>query len=97
MKAGRAKRAQSIGAPATREILRFCFVGDWHSSLAGRVAVLFAWGLTLAILFFNALFPLLLEDGNLLIRGVCTLVMSAPLLYLYKRGKRSVLGRGDAA
>jgi hypothetical protein len=86
-----------MGAPTTREILHFCFFGDQRRSLAGRVAVLFAWCLTLAILFFNAFFRLLLEDGNLLVRGVCTFIMSAPLLWLYGRGKRSMLGRGNAA
>jgi len=50
----------------------------------------------LAILFFNAFFGLLLEDGNLLIRSVGTLILSAPLLCLYARAKRSVLNRRSA-
>ena len=45
------------------------------------------------MLVFNAFFGLLLKDGNLLIRGVGTLILAAPLLYLYARAKRSVLGR----
>ncbi len=75
------------------EVLRFCFFGDGRRSPADRVAALCVWCLTLAVLFFNAFFGLLFEDGNLLIRGVCTLVLSAPLLWLYARGKRSVLAR----
>jgi hypothetical protein len=65
-------------------------------SLADRVAALSVWCLTLAILFFNTFFRLLLEDGNLLIRGVGTLILAAPLLGLYARGKRSVLARRTA-
>ena len=57
----------------------------------GRRRSLSAWCLTLTILFFNAFFGLLLPDGNLLIRGVATLILSAPLLWLYARAKRSVL------
>ena len=82
-----------MAAPGTGRILRFCFFGDGRSSLADRVAVLAAWCLTLAVLFFNAFFRLLFEDGNLLIRGVPTLILGAPLLWLYARGKRSVLAR----
>ncbi len=55
------------------EVLRFCFFGDGRRSPADRVAALCVWCLTLAVLFFNAFFGLLFEDGNLLIRGVCTL------------------------
>ena len=85
-----------MAAPGTWEVLRFSFFGDGRSSLANRVAVLSAWCLTLAILVFNAFFRLLLEDGNLLIRGVGTLILSAPLLCLYARAKRSVLSRRTA-
>jgi hypothetical protein len=45
---------------------------------------------------FNAFFGLLLPDGNLLLRGVGTLILSAPLLWLYARAKRSVLNRRAA-
>jgi hypothetical protein len=86
-----------MAAPSTREVLRFCFFRDGRRSLADRVAVLSAWGLTLAILFFNALFRLLLTDGNLLIRVAGTLIMCAPLLLLYARGKRAVLARRTAS
>ena len=82
-----------MAAPGTWKILRSCFVGDGRSSLADRVAVLAAWCLALAILFFNAFFRLLFEDGNLLIRGVSTLILAAPLLWLYTRAKRSALTR----
>ena len=82
-----------MAAPGTREVLRFCFSGGGRSSLADGVAVVSAWCLTLAVLVFNAFFGLLLKDGNLLIRGVGTLILAAPLLYLYGRAKRSVLGR----
>ena len=58
--------------------------------MAGRIAVLAAWGFALAIVLFNATFPLLFEDGNLLIRGVCTLVLAAPLVWLYFRAKRAL-------
>jgi hypothetical protein len=85
-----------MAAPGTWEILRFCFSGGGRSSLANAVAVVSAWCLTLAILFFNAFFGLLLPDGNLLLRGVGTLILSAPLLYLYARAKRSVLNRRTA-
>ena len=85
-----------MATPDAREVLRFCFFGDGQSSLADRVAVLCVWGLTLAIFFFNAFFRLLLEDGNLLIRAVCTLILSAPLLWLYARGKRALLARRTA-
>ena len=84
-----------MAAPGTWEVLRFCFSGGGRSSLADGVAVLSAWCLTLAILVFNAFFGLL-PDGNLLLRGVGTLVLSVPLLYLYARAKRSVLGRRPA-
>jgi hypothetical protein len=83
-------------APGTWEVLRFCFSGGGRSSRADGIAVLSAWCLTLAILVFNALFRLLLEDGNLLIRVVGTLILSAPLLWLYGRAKRSVLERRTA-
>jgi hypothetical protein len=85
-----------MAAPGTWEVLRFCFFGDGRSSAADRVAALSVWCLTLAILFFNAFFRLLLEDGNLLIRGGSTLILSAPLLWLYARGKRSLLARRTA-
>jgi hypothetical protein len=85
-----------MAAPGTWEVLRFCFSGGGRSSLADGVAVLAAWCLTLAILVFNALFGLLLPDGNLLLRGVGTLLLSAPLRCLYVRAKRSVLGRRTA-
>ena len=89
-------RAKLMARPGTWEVLRFCFFGDGRRSLADYVAVLLAWGLTLAILFFNAFFRVLLQDGNLLIRGVGTLILSAPLLWLYARGKRSLLARRTA-
>jgi len=60
-----------MAAPSTREVLRFCFFRD---GLADRVAVLSAWCLALAIFFFDALFRLLLTDGNLLIRVASTLI-----------------------
>jgi hypothetical protein len=82
-----------MAAPGTREVLRFCFSRGGRSSLADDVAVVSAWCLTLAILVFNAFFGLLLKDGNLLIRGVGTLILAAPLLLLYGRAKRSVLER----
>lgn len=81
-----------MAAPGSWEVLRFCFSGGGRSSLVDRVAVLSAWCLALSILAFNAFFRLLLEDGNLLIRGVGTLILSAPLLFLYARAKRSLLG-----
>ena len=82
-----------MAAPGIWEVLRFCFFGDGKSSLADQVAILSAWCITLVILFFNAFFPLLLPDGNLLIRGVSTLILAAPLLWLYALGKRSVQRR----
>lgn len=85
-----------MAAPDTWEVLRFCFSGGWRRSLVDSVAVLSAWCLTLAILFFNAFFRLLLEDGNLLIRGVGTLLLSVPLLCLYARARRSVIDRRTA-
>jgi hypothetical protein len=85
-----------MAAPGTWEVLRFCFSGGGRSSLAGGVAVLSAWCLTLAILVFNALFGLLLPDGNPLLRSVGTLILSAPLLWLYARAKRAVLTRRTA-
>jgi len=85
-----------MAAPGTWEVLRFCFFGDGRRSPADCVAVLSVWCLTLAILLFNAFFRLLLKDGNLLIRGVGTLILAAPLLYLYARAKRSVLDRRTA-
>ena len=85
-----------MAAPGIWEVLRFCLSGGGHSSLADGVAVLAARCLTLAILAFNAFFGLLLPDGNLLLRGVGTLIISAPLLWLYARAKRSVLARRTA-
>jgi hypothetical protein len=82
-----------MARPGISEIFRFCFFGSGRRSVADAVAVSCAWGVTLAILFFNALFGVLLEDGNLLMRGVGTLVLFAPLLGLYARGKRAVLAR----
>jgi hypothetical protein len=79
-----------MAAPGTWEVLRFCFSGSGRRSLADGVAALAAWCFTLAILFFNAFFGLLLEDANLFIRGVGTLVLGAPLLFLYARAKRAV-------
>ena len=89
-------RDMLMAAPGTWEVLRFCFSGGGRTSLADGVAVLSAWCLTLAILVFNAFFGLLLPDGNLLLRGVGTLILSAPLLWLYARAKRSVLARRTA-
>src|SRR3954463_16116897 len=94
--AGAVGRDMLMVAPGTWEVLRFCFSGGGRTSLADGVAVLCAWGLTLAILVFNAFFGLLLPDGNLLLRGVGTLILSAPLLWLYRRAKRSLLGRRTA-
>lgn len=82
-----------MAAPGTWEVLRFCFCGGGHSSLTDGLAVLAAWCLTLAVLVFNAFFGLLLPDGNLLLRGVGTLILYAPLLWLYARAKRSVVAR----
>jgi hypothetical protein len=82
-----------MAAPGTLEILRVCLFGSGRSSLVERLAVLTAWCFTLAVLLFDALFRLLLEDGNLLIRGVGTLILCAPLVFLYARAKRSVLNR----
>lgn len=86
-------RHQSGGAPGKGEILRFCFFGEGRRSLADRVAIAAAWCVALAVLSFNACFPLLFSDGNLFIRGVGTLILSAPFLGLYVRGKRSLLAR----
>lgn len=83
-------------APGAWEALRFCFSGDGRNSLADGAAVLSAWCLSVAILFFNAFFRLLFEDGNLFIRGVGTLILFAPLLCLYARAKRSVRDRRPA-
>jgi hypothetical protein len=85
-----------MAAPGTWEILRLCFSGGARSSLADGIAVLAAWCLTLALLVFNAFFGLLLPDGNLLLRGVGTLILFAPLLCLYARAKRAVLSRNTA-
>ena len=83
-----------MAASATREVLRFCFSGGGRRrSLADGVAVLSAWCLALAILAFNAFFSLLLPDGNLFIRGAGTLILFVPLLCLYARAKRSLIGR----
>ena len=84
-------RDMLMAAPGTWEVLRFCFSGGGRSSLPNGVAVLSAWCLTLAILVFNAFFGLLLPDGNLLLRGVGTLILAAPLLWHYARARRSVL------
>lgn len=78
---------EQMVTPTTRDVLRICFFGDGRRSLADRVAVFSAWCITLAVLAFNAFFRTLFEDGNLLIRGVCTLILSAPLLGLYMRGQ----------
>jgi hypothetical protein len=87
---------QLVTAPDTREVLRFCFFRRGRGSLADRGAVVAAWCLTLAVLLFNAFFGLLFEDGNFFIRGVGTLILSAPLAWLYARGKRSLLNRRTA-
>jgi hypothetical protein len=79
-----------MAAPGTWDVLRFCFSGGGRSSLADGVAVLSAWCLTLAILVFNAFFGLLLPDGNLLLRGVGTLILSAPLVWLAADSRRDV-------
>lgn len=76
-----------MATPINWKVLRFCFFGDERRSLADHVAVFSAWCLTLAVFSFNASFGRVLEDGNLLIRGVCTLILSAPLLWLYARGR----------
>ena len=83
-------------APTTSEILRFCFFGDGRGSWADRVAMISVWSLTLVLLLFNAFFRLLLPDGNLLIRAVATLILGAPLLWLFARGKRVLLDRRPA-
>ena len=90
-------RDMLMTAPGTWKALRFCFSGGGRGSLADGVAVVSAWCLALAILVFNVFFPLLLEDGNLLLRGVGTLILSAPLLCLYARAKRSVRERDITA
>ena len=79
-----------MSEPTRRDVLRFCFWGSWNRSLAGRIAVIAAWCLALGILCFNALFGLMFEDANLVIRGVPTLILAAPLVWLYFRGKRSL-------
>ena len=78
---------EQMVTPTRRDVLRICFFGDGRRSLADRVAVFSAWCVTLAVLAFNVFFRTLFEDGNLLIRGVCTLILSAPLLGLYMRGR----------
>jgi hypothetical protein len=84
-------------SPGASEVIRFCFFGDGNkSSPADRVAMVAVWCLTLTIVFFNTFFRMLAPDGNLLIRGVGTLILAAPLLWLYARGKRSVLARRTA-
>lgn len=83
-------------APSAREALRVLFFGDGQKSLVDRGAVLAAWCLTLTVLFFNALFRVLFEDGNLLIRAVPTFLLAAPLFWLYARAKRLVLARRAA-
>jgi len=79
-------------APATSQVLRFCYFGNGRGSWADRAAMLSVWTLTLVILSFNACFRLLFPDGNLLIRGVATAILAAPLPWLFARGKRSLLG-----
>ncbi|MDQ2646543.1 MAG: hypothetical protein M3020_22225 [Myxococcota bacterium] len=78
-----------MSAPTTSEVLRCCFFGDGRGSRVELVARLGVWCLTLAILIFNALFRWLLPDGNLLIRGVATLLLAVPLLWLFGWGKRA--------
>jgi len=90
MDAGLGKH-ERVGAPTRAEILRFCFFGDGRRSPLDRLAVVAAWCVAIAVLSFNASFPLLFSDGNLLIRAVGTLVLSAPMLGLYVRGKRSLM------
>ena len=85
-----------MGAPSRAEILRFCFFGDGRRSLIDLVTIVAAWCFALAVLSFNAFFPLLFSDGNLVIRGVPTLLLSAPLLGLYVRAKRALLARRTA-
>jgi len=87
---------ETIARPSTRDVLRFCYFGDEQRKLVDRAAAFAAWCVTLAVLVFNALFRVLFEDGNLLIRGVCTVVLSLPLALLYARGKRAVLARRAA-
>lgn len=82
-----------MAAPRVREVLRFCFFGDGRGSWGDRAAILSAWCLALAVLLFNAFFGVVLEDGNLVLRGGGTLILSAPLLGLYARGKRAVRAR----
>lgn len=63
--------------------------GDLRTVCTGEaLRALCCWCLTLAILVFNAFFGLLLPEGNLLLRGVGTLILSAPLLWLYAQAKR---------
>ena len=85
-----------MAAPGTWEFLRFCFLGDGRRSLSGRLAIVCAWCFTLAVLVFNAFFGLLFEDGNLVIRGGGTLILGAPLLWPYARGKRAMRDRASA-
>lgn len=87
---GATPRQTSVAAPRRAEVLRFCFFGEGRRSPFDLVTITGAWCFALAVLFFNALFPLLFSDGNLLIRGVVTLILSAPLLGIYVRGKRAV-------
>jgi hypothetical protein len=82
-----------MAPPSVPEVLRFCLFGAGRRSAFDRVAIVVTWCLALAVFFFNALFPLLFSDGNLFIRGAGTLILSAPLLGLYLRGKRSLLAR----
>jgi len=82
-----------MAAPGMREVLRFCLFGDGRPSAFDRVAIGVTWCLALAVFFFNALFPLLFSDGNLFIRGAGTLILSAPLFWLYVRAKRLLLAR----
>lgn len=82
-----------MAAPTTHEVLRACFFGYGRGTLVDRVAVVFAWCVAICVFLFNALFPILMEDGNLLIRAVFTLVLAAPLMALYAWRRRSLLAR----
>jgi len=85
-----------MAAARTWEVLRFCFTGGGRRSRTDAVAALCAWLLLLGILAFNLYFGLMLKDGNLLIRGVPTLILLAPLLGLYARARRAVRDRTTA-
>jgi len=83
----------STARPTPSQVLRSCYFGDGREALAGRLAVLAAWCLTVAILLLNVFFRIVLDDGNLLIRAVPTLVLAAPLGWIYSRRKRALLER----